>query len=165
MRLINPRYFCFLYIYLYFFKGGGLVLVMIISIYSILKILCAYIYSMFSLILFQQFLLIEDSLNNQHSFSFWKFRTIWVWLDSASYILLIAAFFVRHFYNDDTFSVARQLYALSLLFMYFRCLKYLRLHKKMGMMVIMMLKMVTRLLSFNIYFTDKIMITLSLAST
>lgn len=98
---------------------------------------------------YMQVLLMVDKFNNQHSFSFWKLkRNIWVWLDSASYSLLIAAFFVRHYYNDNTFSVARQLYALSLLFMYFRCLKYLRIHKKMGMLVIMMLKMMTHLLSF-----------------
>lgn len=66
----------------------------------------------------------------------------WNAVDLLSYILLIAALFVRHFYSDSSFTIARRMFALSLLVMYLRFLEVFLVHRKMGPTLIMIKEMV-----------------------
>lgn len=66
----------------------------------------------------------------------------WNVVDLLSYILLIAALFVRHFYPDSSFTIARRMFALSLLVMYLRFLEVFLVHRKMGPTLIMIKEMV-----------------------
>lgn len=72
----------------------------------------------------------------------------WNVVDLLSYILLIAALFVRHFYSDSSFTIARRMFALSLLVMYLRFLEVFLVHRKMGPTLIMIKEMLKDLLKF-----------------
>nr|XP_034320576.1 transient receptor potential cation channel subfamily M member-like 2 isoform X2 [Crassostrea gigas] len=72
----------------------------------------------------------------------------WNVVDLLSYILLIAALFVRHFYIDETFTIARRMFALSLLVMYLRFLEVFLIHRKLGPTLIMIKEMLKDLLGF-----------------
>nr|XP_034329613.1 transient receptor potential cation channel subfamily M member-like 2 isoform X2 [Crassostrea gigas] len=74
----------------------------------------------------------------------------WNLVDLLSYALLIAALFVRHFYIDETFTIARRMFALSLLVMYLRFLEVFLIHRKMGPTLIMIKEMLKDLLGFLI---------------
>lgn len=66
----------------------------------------------------------------------------WNVVDLLSYILLIAALFVRHLYSDSSFTIARRMFALSVLVMYLRFLEVFLIHRKMGPTLIMIKEMV-----------------------
>lgn len=72
----------------------------------------------------------------------------WNVVDLLSYILLIAALFVRHFYIDESFTIARRMFALSLLVMYLRFLEVFLIHRKLGPTLIMIKEMVWHFVSF-----------------
>lgn len=72
----------------------------------------------------------------------------WNFLDLLSHVLLIVAFCVRYFYVDETFTIARRMFALSLLVMYLRFLGVFLIFRKMGLTLIMIKEMLTDLLSF-----------------
>lgn len=69
-------------------------------------------------------------------------NNFWNLLDLVSYVLIILAFLLRHFYWDTTFTVARRMLALSLLVMYLRFLEAFLIHKKLGPTLIMIKEMV-----------------------
>lgn len=66
----------------------------------------------------------------------------WNVVDLLSYFLIIAAVFVRYFYQDESHTIARNLFALSLLVMYLRFLQVFLVHKKMGPTLMMIKEMV-----------------------
>lgn len=66
----------------------------------------------------------------------------WNRWDILSHALLIVALFVRHFYIDETFTIARRMFALSLLVMYLRFLEVFLMFKKIGLTIIMIKEMV-----------------------
>lgn len=66
----------------------------------------------------------------------------WNRWDILSHALLIVAFIVRHFYIDETFTIARRMFALSLLVMYLRFLEVFLMFKKIGLTIIMIKEMV-----------------------
>uniref|UniRef100_K1PW66 Transient receptor potential cation channel subfamily M member 3 n=1 Tax=Magallana gigas TaxID=29159 RepID=K1PW66_MAGGI len=72
----------------------------------------------------------------------------WNVVDLLSYILLIAALFVRHLYSDSSFTIARRMFALSVLVMYLRFLEVFLIHRKMGPTLIMIKEMLKDLLKF-----------------
>ncbi|XP_052693613.1 transient receptor potential cation channel subfamily M member-like 2 [Crassostrea angulata] len=72
----------------------------------------------------------------------------WNVVDLLSYALLISALFVRHFYIDETFTIARRMFGLSLLVMYLRFLEVFLIHRKMGPTLIMIKEMLKDLLGF-----------------
>lgn len=80
----------------------------------------------------------------------------WNLVDLLSYALLIAALFVRHFYIDETFTIARRMFALSLLVMYLRFLEVFLIHRKMGPTLIMIKEMV------NIFFNHYLFLFISI---
>lgn len=57
----------------------------------------------------------------------------WNVVDLLSYFLIIVAIFVRYFYQDESITIARNLYALSLLVMYLRFLEVFLVHQKLGL--------------------------------
>lgn len=69
----------------------------------------------------------------------WNF---WNIVDLLSYALLLSALFVRHFYNDENFLIARRMFALSLLVMYLRFLEVFLIHRTLGPTLIMIKEMV-----------------------
>lgn len=75
-------------------------------------------------------------------------NNFWNLLDLFSYVIIILAFFIRHFYADSTFTVARRMFALSLIVMYLRFLEVFLIHKKLGPTLIMIKEMLEDLLSF-----------------
>lgn len=76
------------------------------------------------------------------------FCNLWNWWDIISYVLLILALFVRHFYIDETFTIARRLFALSLLVMYPKFLGVFLMFRKIGLTIIMMGEMLKDLINF-----------------
>lgn len=70
------------------------------------------------------------------------FGNLWNWWDILSYVLLIAALCVRHFYNDETFTIARRMFALSLLVMYPKFLGIFLMFRTIGLTIIMIGEMV-----------------------
>lgn len=66
----------------------------------------------------------------------------WNIVDLLSYALLISALFVRHFFIDETFTISRRMFALSLLVMYMRFLEVFLIHRKLGPTLIMIKEMV-----------------------
>lgn len=77
----------------------------------------------------------------------WDF---WNIVDLLSYALLVSALFVRHFYIDDNFVIARRMFALSLLVMYLRFLEVFLIHRTLGPTLIMIKEMLKDLLNFLI---------------
>lgn len=75
-------------------------------------------------------------------------NNFWNLLDLFSYVIIILACFIRHFYVDTTFTVARRMFALSLIVMYLRFLEVFLIHKKLGPTLIMIKEMLEDLLSF-----------------
>lgn len=71
------------------------------------------------------------------------FNDFWNVVDLLSYVLLIAAFAVRHMHPSQTFTVARRMFSLSLLVMYLRFLEVFLIHRKMGPTLIMIKEMVS----------------------
>nr|XP_034318676.1 transient receptor potential cation channel subfamily M member 2-like [Crassostrea gigas] len=76
------------------------------------------------------------------------FNDFWNVVDLLSYVLLIAAFAVRHMHPSQTFTVARRMFSLSLLVMYLRFLEVFLIHRKMGPTLIMIKEMLKDLLRF-----------------
>lgn len=76
----------------------------------------------------------------------------WNIVDLLSYALLISALFVRHFFIDETFTISRRMFALSLLVMYMRFLEVFLIHRKLGPTLIMIKEMVY--LKRNVAFND-----------
>lgn len=76
----------------------------------------------------------------------------WNIVDLLSYALLISALFVRHFFIDETFTISRCMFALSLLVMYMRFLEVFLIHRKLGPTLIMIKEMVY--LKINVAFND-----------
>nr|XP_034319165.1 transient receptor potential cation channel subfamily M member-like 2 isoform X2 [Crassostrea gigas] len=74
----------------------------------------------------------------------------WNLVDLLSYALLVSALFVRHFYIDENFVIARRMFALSLLVMYLRFLEVFLIHRTLGPTLIMIKEMLKDLLSFLI---------------
>ncbi|XP_052693640.1 transient receptor potential cation channel subfamily M member 2-like [Crassostrea angulata] len=72
----------------------------------------------------------------------------WNVVDLLSYLLLIVALFIRHFHPSETFTLARRMYALSLLVMYLRFLEVFLIHRKLGPTLIMIKEMLKDLLRF-----------------
>lgn len=72
----------------------------------------------------------------------------WNRWDILSHALLVVALFVRHFYIDETFTIARRMFALSLLVMYLRFLEVFLMFRKIGLTIIMIKEMV-KLFSFQ----------------
>lgn len=72
----------------------------------------------------------------------------WNIVDLLSYALLVSALCVRHFYIDETFTIARRMFALSLLVMYLRFLEVFLIHRKLGPTLIMIKEMLKDLLNF-----------------
>lgn len=72
----------------------------------------------------------------------------WNRWDILSHALLIAALFVRHFYIDETFIIARRMFALSLLVMYLRFLEVFLMFRKIGLTIIMIKEMLSDLINF-----------------
>nr|XP_022311194.1 uncharacterized protein LOC111116490 [Crassostrea virginica] len=72
----------------------------------------------------------------------------WNVVDLLSYILLICALFVRHFYPSETFTIARRMFSLSLLVMYLRFLEVFLIHRKLGPTLIMIKEMLKDLIGF-----------------
>lgn len=70
-------------------------------------------------------------------------------MDLLSYFLIIAALSVRQFYEDESYTIARKLYALSLLVMYLRFLEAFLVHKKLGPTLMMIKEMVFVLFQRN----------------
>lgn len=66
----------------------------------------------------------------------------WNVVDLLSYFLIIVAIFVRYFYQDESITIARNLYALSLLVMYLRFLEVFLVHQKLGPTLMMIKEMV-----------------------
>lgn len=66
----------------------------------------------------------------------------WNAVDLLSHGLLITALFLRHFYEDETHTAARHIFALSLLVMYLRFLEVFLIHRTMGPTIIMIKEMV-----------------------
>lgn len=66
----------------------------------------------------------------------------WNLVDLLSYALLLSALFVRHFYIEETFTIARRMFALSLLVMYLRFLEVFLIHRTLGPTLIMIKEMV-----------------------
>lgn len=66
----------------------------------------------------------------------------WNRWDILSHALLITALFVRHFYIDETFTIARRMFALSLLVMYLRFLEVFLMFRNIGLTIIMIKEMV-----------------------
>lgn len=75
-------------------------------------------------------------------------QNFWNVADLLSYVFLIAALIERELANDETFNIPRRMYALSLIFMYLRCLKAFLIHRNMGPTLIMIKEMVKDLLTF-----------------
>lgn len=76
------------------------------------------------------------------------FSDFWNRWDILSHALLIAALFVRHFYVDETFTIARRMFALSLLVMYLRFLEVFLMFRKIGLTIIMIKEMLSDLINF-----------------
>eukprot|EP00105_Crassostrea_gigas_P037702 XP_019921850.1 PREDICTED: transient receptor potential cation channel subfamily M member 3-like [Crassostrea gigas] len=74
----------------------------------------------------------------------------WNVVDLLSYFLIIAALSVRQFYEDESHTIARKLYALSLLVMYLRFLEAFLVHKKLGPTLMMIKEMLKDLIVFLI---------------
>lgn len=72
----------------------------------------------------------------------------WNVVDLLSYFLIIVALFVRHFYQNDSHTIARNLFALSLLVMYLRFLEVFLVHKQLGPTLMMIKEMLKDLLVF-----------------
>lgn len=66
----------------------------------------------------------------------------WNRWDILSHVLLVVALFVRHFYIDEKFTIARRMFALSLLVMYLRFLEVFLMFRKIGLTIIMIKEMV-----------------------
>lgn len=66
----------------------------------------------------------------------------WNRWDLLSHALLIAALCVRHFYIDETFTIARRTFALSLLVMYLRFLEVFLIFRQTGLTIILIKEMV-----------------------
>lgn len=75
------------------------------------------------------------------------FNDFWNVVDLLSYVLMLAALFMRHLYPSQTFTVARRMFSLSLLVMYLRFLEVFLIHRKMGPTLIMIKEMVNTLYS------------------
>nr|XP_022311230.1 transient receptor potential cation channel subfamily M member 2-like [Crassostrea virginica] len=71
----------------------------------------------------------------RHLYDFWNA------VDLLSYALLIIALFVRHFYESETFTVARRMFSLSLLVMYLRFLEVFLINRNLGPTLIMIKEM------------------------
>lgn len=78
----------------------------------------------------------------------------WNIVDLLSYALLVSALFVRHFYIEESFTIARRMFALSLLVMYLRFLEVFLIHRTLGPTLIMIKEMVN-LYCFRINLTEK----------
>lgn len=64
-------------------------------------------------------------------------------MDTLSYILLLTALFIRHLDQEtETHTYARNMFALSLLFLYLRFLGVFLIWKRTGIPIIMIIKMV-----------------------
>lgn len=74
----------------------------------------------------------------------------WNLVDLLSYALLLSALFVRHFYIEETFTIARRMFALSLLVMYLRFLEVFLIHRTLGPTLIMIKEMVGTLFLYSI---------------
>lgn len=72
-------------------------------------------------------------------------------MDLLSYALLIAALLVRHFYINESFTIARRMFALSLLVMYLRFLEVFLIHRKLGPTLIMIKEMVYTLVTLSLF--------------
>lgn len=73
----------------------------------------------------------------------------WNAVDLLSYVLLIIALFVRHFYPSTTFTIARRMFSLSVLVMYLRFLEVFLIHRRLGPTLIMIKEMVKY--NWNLY--------------
>nr|XP_022311261.1 uncharacterized protein LOC111116555 [Crassostrea virginica] len=72
----------------------------------------------------------------------------WNAVDLLSYVLLIIALFVRHFYQSTTFTIARRMFSLSVLVMYLRFLEVFLIHRRLGPTLIMIKEMLKDLMNF-----------------
>lgn len=75
----------------------------------------------------------------------------WNVVDLLSYALLLAALLVRHFYINESFTIARRMFALSLLVMYLRFLEVFLIHRKLGPTLIMIKEMVYTLVTQSLF--------------
>lgn len=75
-------------------------------------------------------------------------NNFWNLLDLVSYVLIILALLLRHFSGDTTFTVARRMFALSLLVMYLRFLEAFLISQKLGPTLIMIKDMLEDLFGF-----------------
>ena len=73
----------------------------------------------------------------------------WNAVDLLSYVLLIIALFVPHFYPSTTFTIARRMFSLSVLVMYLRFLEVFLIHRRLGPTLIMIKEMVR--FNWNLY--------------
>lgn len=78
----------------------------------------------------------------------------WNLVDLLSYALLLSALFVRHFYIEETFTIARRMFALSLLVMYLRFLEVFLIHRTLGPTLIMIKEMVGTFFSCTQFLED-----------
>lgn len=74
-----------------------------------------------------------------------RYLDFWNVVDLLSYVFLAMALCFRHFYGDETHSFARNMFAVSLLLMYFRFLEVFLINEMIGPTLIMMKEMVLTL--------------------
>lgn len=70
-----------------------------------------------------------------------RYLDFWNVVDLLSYVFLAMALCFRHFYGDETHSFARNMFAVSLLLMYFRFLEVFLINEMIGPTLIMMKEM------------------------
>lgn len=70
-------------------------------------------------------------------------------MDLLSYVVLALALFLRHVYQDEPHTYARNMFALSLLIMYFRFLEAFLISRTIGPTLIMIKEMVLTLVNMN----------------
>ncbi|KAJ8320389.1 hypothetical protein KUTeg_001976 [Tegillarca granosa] len=75
-------------------------------------------------------------------------KDFWNLIDILSYILLIIALFVRHFYQSENYNIARRLFSLSLLVMYLRFLQIFFISHRLGTQLLMIKEMLKDLVDF-----------------
>ncbi|KAJ8320382.1 hypothetical protein KUTeg_001969 [Tegillarca granosa] len=90
--------------------------------------------------------------DNSHRKLYIRFRQyikdFWNLIDILSYILLIIALFVRHFYPSEDYNIARRLFSLSLLVMYLRFLEIFFISHRLGTQLLMIKEMLKDLIDF-----------------
>lgn len=76
------------------------------------------------------------------------FGDFWNVFEICSYMVYMSAYLVRAFVLDETYTVSRRMFTVSLLLMYIRYFEVFLIHKATGVKVIMIKKMVNIILLY-----------------